>query len=166
MTDPNYAVAPGEFLKEWLKEKGMSRREAAIELMYSKEHVNRIIDGKVAVGEPTARRLELLTGIPKNAWIRHELGYKDDLERLQRTRMQNAMLIREAEASASLDRDSTFSLGPQDVITFSKAALEEALRDVFAWADYDLMKALEEPEDEGGHTFDDAVDRFMQHLEG
>jgi plasmid maintenance system antidote protein VapI len=167
MRGTNYAVPPGAYLQEWMEERGMSQQEAAEGLMYSREHVNRIIAGKVTVGNATARRLEFLTGIPQRTWIRHELGFRDDLERLQRDRMQNALLIREAEASTRMDRngqDGTFGLGPQDVITFSKEALYQALRATVADLDYDLLKALEHPEDEDDQNLGDVTEEFLKRL--
>lgn len=168
MTKTNYAVPPGEYLAEWLEENKISRAEAAERLMYTPAHVSRIISGRVAVGPPTALRLQSLTGISQNVWLRHELGFREDLERLNRDRAMNALLIREAQASTRMDRngsDGTFSLGPQDVITFSKEALHQALRSTIADLDYDLLKALEDPEDEDGQNLGYVTESFLKKLE-
>jgi plasmid maintenance system antidote protein VapI len=168
MTETNYAKPPGAYLQEWMEEKGMSLAEAAEEMQYGKDHVRRIIQGKVHVGHTTALRLCWLTSIPTTTWLLHEAGYMRDLERLKHSRVQNALLVAEAEASVRMDRDGrdrTFSLGPQDIVTFSKSQLREALVDVLSWADCDLLKSLQDPEDEEGPTVDDAMEVFLKKLE-
>ena len=38
--EPNYAVAPGEYLQEWLEDSGTTQQQAADQLGYTRKHVN------------------------------------------------------------------------------------------------------------------------------
>ena len=78
----NYAVAPGEFLAEWLDDNSMTQQHAADRLGTSRKNVNEIVNGRAPVTPETAVRLARLTGIPVGSWIRFEAMYRADLARL------------------------------------------------------------------------------------
>lgn len=57
------------------------------------------------------------------------------------------------------------SVGTREIVT-TREALSEALQDAVSYMDYDLYKSLGDPEDgEDGMTFDEVVDRMVNHLE-
>lgn len=78
----NYAVAPGEFLAEWLDDNAMTQQQAAARLGVSRKHVNEIVNGHAPVTGETAIRLARLTDIPVDSWLRFEATYRGDLARL------------------------------------------------------------------------------------
>ena len=84
MTETNYAVAPGEYLKEWIDERGFTRQRAADLLGYSREQVDDIVNGRTSITRDTAVRLARVTGISVGSWFRYEAVYRADLARLHR----------------------------------------------------------------------------------
>jgi addiction module HigA family antidote len=79
----NYAVAPGEFLDEWLQDQAMTQGQAAERLGCSRKQVNELIHGRAPISGETASRLARLTGIPVDAWLRYEALYRADLARIR-----------------------------------------------------------------------------------
>lgn len=82
MTTTNYAVAPGEYLEEWIDDQGLSQQRVADMLGCSRKQVNEIVHGRAPVTPDTARRLERVVGIPADAWLRYEAAYRADLSRI------------------------------------------------------------------------------------
>lgn len=82
MTTTNYAVAPGEYLEEWIEDNGLSQQDAAERLGYSRKHVNEIVNGRAPITADTAARLQRVVGIPADAWLRYEAAYRADLARI------------------------------------------------------------------------------------
>lgn len=78
----NYAVAPGEYLEEWIEDQGLSQQQVAERLGVSRKHVNEIVNGHAAVTQDMALRLERVVGIPAEAWLRYEAAYRADLARI------------------------------------------------------------------------------------
>lgn len=82
MTATNYAVAPGEYLEEWIEDQGLSQQRVADLLGCSRKQVNEIINGRAPVTSDTAMRLERVVGIPADSWLRYEAAYRADLARI------------------------------------------------------------------------------------
>lgn len=82
MTATNYAVAPGEYLEEWIEDRGLSQQRVAELLGSSRKQVNEIIHGRAPVTPDTAVRLERVVGIPAKTWLKHEALYRADLARI------------------------------------------------------------------------------------
>ncbi len=81
-THTNYAVAPGEYLAEWLDETGTTQQQAADRISASRKQINEIVNGRAPVTADTAFKLSRLTGIDADTWLRIELQYRTDLARL------------------------------------------------------------------------------------
>ena len=80
----NYAVAPGEYLKEWMDENGDITQEALSRRVgISRKTLNEILNGKATVSESTALRLEKVTGIRASVWLRHEAEFREEVARLK-----------------------------------------------------------------------------------
>ena len=45
----NYAVAPGDYLAEWMEEQGMTQGEVAARLACSRKQVNEVVNGRAPV---------------------------------------------------------------------------------------------------------------------
>lgn len=81
-THTNYAVAPGEYLAEWLEETHTTQQQAAARIGVSRKQINEICNGRAPVTADTAFRLNRLTGIESETWLKIELQYRTDLARL------------------------------------------------------------------------------------
>jgi addiction module HigA family antidote len=82
MSVTNYAVAPGEYLEEWIEDNGLSQQAVADQLGCSRKQVNEIVNGRAPITPETALRLERVAGIPASAWLRYEVTYRADLARI------------------------------------------------------------------------------------
>lgn len=69
----NFAVAPGEYLQEWIDGNGMSVGEFAVELGVTVAEIEDLLTGKEAIEREIACQLERVTSIPSDSWIRFEL---------------------------------------------------------------------------------------------
>lgn len=79
----NYAVAPGMYLQEWIDDESLTQQETADRLGLSRKTVNGIINGSQPITQETAIKLERVTAIPRDAWLRFEAKYREDLARLE-----------------------------------------------------------------------------------
>ncbi len=79
----NYAVAPGMYLQEWIEDEALTQQEVADRLGLSRKTVNGIIKGSQPITQDTAIKLERVTAIPRDAWLRFEVKYREDLARLE-----------------------------------------------------------------------------------
>lgn len=84
--DTDYAVPPGETLRELLDEQGLTQRDLARRADLSAKHVNRLMHGLVPLSAEVAQRLERVTGTPARIWSRLEANYQSDLQRLRAQR--------------------------------------------------------------------------------
>lgn len=82
MTATNYAVAPGEYLEEWIDDQGLSQQGVAERLGSSRKQVNEIVNGRAPITNDTAMRLERVVGIPAKTWLKYEALYRADLGRI------------------------------------------------------------------------------------
>lgn len=78
----DYAVAPGEYVTEWLEENDISMQELAFALGVNETYAWDLIAGKVPVSEEIAAALEKLTGIPVKQWAVLDATYWKDRARL------------------------------------------------------------------------------------
>ncbi|MDJ1371674.1 ImmA/IrrE family metallo-endopeptidase [Gulosibacter molinativorax] len=79
---PNYAVAPGEHIAEWLDDQGINAAELARRLGVTPKHVSELLAGKAPLSATVALGLERVTGIPARIWNRFEATFREDLARL------------------------------------------------------------------------------------
>lgn len=79
----NYAVAPGQYLAEWLEVEKLTHSNAQILLDLDKDGLDAVLSGRTPVDEALAASLAVVTDIPAAAWLRYEATYRADLERLR-----------------------------------------------------------------------------------
>jgi HTH-type transcriptional regulator / antitoxin HigA len=105
--DTDYAVPPGETLRELLEEQGLTQRDLARRADLSPKHVNRLLQGLVPLSADIATRLERVTGTPARIWNRLEADYRSDLERIraQRELVPDVMWLAELPVKALVDRE-------------------------------------------------------------
>jgi len=82
MTNTDYAVAPGEYLEEWIEAQGLSQQRVADLLGSSRKHVNEIVNGHAPITGATATCLARVVGIPAKTWLKYEAMYRADLARI------------------------------------------------------------------------------------
>jgi HTH-type transcriptional regulator / antitoxin HigA len=105
--DTDYAVPPGEALRELLEEQGLSQRDLARRADLSPKHVNMLLQGLVPLSADVAVRLERVTGTPARIWNRLEADYRSDLERIrsQRELSADVMWLQEFPVAELVKRD-------------------------------------------------------------
>ncbi len=80
---PDYAIVPGETLRETLDSLGMSGAELAFLTGSPEKTINEIIAGKMAITAETASQFERLMGIPASFWNNLERNYQESRTRLK-----------------------------------------------------------------------------------
>ncbi len=77
--EPDYAIPPGETLKEVMESLNMSQKELAIRTGLTVQSLNRIFNGDQPISYETANKLELATGVPARMWNNLEAQYREQL---------------------------------------------------------------------------------------
>jgi len=72
---------PGQRIKAWLKENGMTQTELARRMGISLKHLNQVVHGKVSLTPDMAWKLQEQTGITARSWAIMEAVYRTDLHR-------------------------------------------------------------------------------------
>jgi len=78
----DYAVAPGEYLLEWIENQPQSEARVAELLHVDPTLLVEILAGNTVLDEGLAARLATVTGIPAETWLRIEANYRADVVRL------------------------------------------------------------------------------------
>lgn len=81
--EPDYAVPPGETLKETMQFLGMSQKELAARAGLTVQTLNRIFSGEQVISYETANRLELVTGTPAQFWNNLEAQYREQITKIK-----------------------------------------------------------------------------------
>ncbi|MBC2705545.1 ImmA/IrrE family metallo-endopeptidase [Desulfobacula sp.] len=79
--EPDYAIPPGETLKETIESIGMTQKELSIRTGLTVQSINRIYKGEQPIIYETANKLELVTGVPARFWNNLEAKYREQLEK-------------------------------------------------------------------------------------
>jgi HTH-type transcriptional regulator/antitoxin HigA len=78
--DPDWTVKPGETLREWIEENGLTVRSTATACAHMDPAVVQgIIDGRRKITRVYAAKLQHGTGIPARLWLNLERAYRADL---------------------------------------------------------------------------------------
>ncbi|MBO0801664.1 MAG: helix-turn-helix domain-containing protein [Nocardiopsaceae bacterium] len=138
--DTDYAVPPGETLRELLEEQGLTQRDLARRADLTPKHVNKLLQGMVPLSADVAMRLERVTGTPARIWNRLEADYRSDLQRLRSQRDLSADVMWTMDFPvAELVKREILPAEPSDkvgrleqVLAFFGVASPSAWRDVYA----------------------------------
>ncbi len=85
---PDYAVLPGDTLREVMESLGMTQKELAIRTGLAVQTLIRIFKGEQPISYESANRLELATGTPARFWNNLELKYQEQKAKLdERSRL-------------------------------------------------------------------------------
>jgi len=77
--EPDYAIPPGETLKEVMESLNMSQKELAVRSGLAVQSLNQIFKGDQPTSYETANKLELATGVPARMWNNLEAQYRKQL---------------------------------------------------------------------------------------
>lgn len=83
---PDIAIPPGETIKEFLEDRGMTQEELAIRLGFSTKHTNLLINGKEPITQQTALKLESVFNVPAKFWNNLESHYRETIARLEQSK--------------------------------------------------------------------------------
>jgi len=90
--EPDYAIPPGETLREVMESLGMSQQELARRTGITVQSLNRIFNGSQPITYETANRLELATGVPASMWNNLEAQYREQLAKInERARLETEL---------------------------------------------------------------------------
>lgn len=78
----NYAVAPGEFVAEWMEDNAISLSEMTERMDITKESLSALLAGTTDLTDSLAAKLETVTGIKARIWLSYESTYRADKVRL------------------------------------------------------------------------------------
>jgi len=81
--EPDYAVAPGETLRDTLESLGMSQKNLAKRTGLTVQTVSRILGGDQPITFETANKLEMVTGVPARMWNKLEMKYREQLSKIE-----------------------------------------------------------------------------------
>ncbi len=81
--EPDYAIPPGDTLREVIETQGMSQKDLADRLGMNPVYLNRIFSGELPISQDTAQKLKLVTGVPTHFWISLEGQYRMQLALLK-----------------------------------------------------------------------------------
>lgn len=90
--EPDYAIPPGETLKEVMESLDMTQKELAIRTGLTVQSLNRIFKGAQPVTYDTANKLELATGIRARLWNNLEAQYQEQLAKIRERNLFEADL--------------------------------------------------------------------------
>lgn len=83
------AIPPGATIKEQLIDRKMSQKEFASKMGMSEKHINKLIDGDVALTDDVAIRLEMVLGLPARFWTNLESIYREKIKKAQLDELVN-----------------------------------------------------------------------------
>ncbi|NFD93379.1 HigA family addiction module antitoxin [Clostridium sporogenes] len=72
-------IPPGETIKDFLEELGMTQKELSKRMCLSEKHLSQIINGIAEISRDVAERLENIFGVKARFWINLENDYRDAL---------------------------------------------------------------------------------------
>jgi len=103
---PDWISAPGDTIADLLAERDWSQTDFATRTGFTKKHVYLLLQGKAAISEDTALRLERVLGSSAHFWMNLETQYREQLLR--------------RDAIASLEQDVAWlkELPLKDMVTF------------------------------------------------
>lgn len=81
--EPQYAVCPGETIRESIEALGLTQKEFAARLGITEKHLITLLNGDCALTNEMALKLENATGTPARLWNAFESGYREQLTKIK-----------------------------------------------------------------------------------
>ncbi|MBY4212886.1 hypothetical protein HQO42_14955 [Rhodococcus fascians] len=82
MPETNYAVAPGEYIEEWIEDNNRDAAWLAEQIGATPKYMADLLAGRSMMSLCTADSIGRATGIPGRIWMGYERQYRADVERL------------------------------------------------------------------------------------
>jgi HTH-type transcriptional regulator / antitoxin HigA len=79
---PDWISHPGETIADILKERGWTQINFAKRMGQSTKHISLLLNGKDAITEETALKLESVLGSTASFWLNREAQYRNLIKRL------------------------------------------------------------------------------------
>lgn len=80
---PDWVSPPGESISDLLEERGWNQTSFAERMEYTEKHISLLINGKAALTEEAAFKLEKVTGISAGFWLTREAQYREAIGRIE-----------------------------------------------------------------------------------
>ena len=84
LSAPFIAIHPGSILREELKERGINQKKFAEMIGMQPTHLSELINGRRAISEAVAEKLEDALGIPSLNWMNLQNQYNYDMKHQQK----------------------------------------------------------------------------------
>jgi HTH-type transcriptional regulator/antitoxin HigA len=81
--EPDYALIPGETIREVIEQKSLSQAELSRRTGLTEKTVSQLLSGIAPITYEIAAKLELALGIPARFWNSREMMYRESLVRLE-----------------------------------------------------------------------------------
>lgn len=78
------AIHPGDYLSEWLEENEMQSKELAKRTGKPEKEISHILTGKRNITPDMAQRLDLVTRVPAETWMKYQHAYDINYKRLSK----------------------------------------------------------------------------------
>ncbi|MES2149664.1 MAG: helix-turn-helix domain-containing protein [Pseudomonadota bacterium] len=108
---PDWVSRPGDTIIDLVEERGWTQAELAGRLGYSEKHVSQLVNGKVALTDDAALRLERVLGSHAGFWLAREAKYREHCARLEAARAREQWVawldelpVRELMASGAIEK--------------------------------------------------------------
>ncbi len=66
---------PGHYVKQWLQTNRRTQAELAVALKFQEPFISKIVNGKAHISPVIAIRLEAVTQISADTWMKYEIEY-------------------------------------------------------------------------------------------
>jgi len=140
---PDYAIAPGESLRELIDSLGMSHKEMATRLDMTEQSLVRILNGTQPITYDTSERLELVTGTPASFWNNLEALYREQCAKIAQHERLAADIKLLENIPLSVLRKKGFLSSTRDKTAQLKEVLQFfGVSSVSAWEDIWLNPAV------------------------
>lgn len=80
---PDWVSPPGDSIADLLEERGWNQTSFAERMEYTEKHISLLINGKAALTEEAAFKLEKVTGISAGFWLTREAQYREAVGRVE-----------------------------------------------------------------------------------
>lgn len=134
----DYAIPPGETLRDTIDALGMTQVDLARRTDHSPKHINQIVQGIAPITPETAIAFEHVTGVPARLWNGLEANYRQRLaQRRERELIESdeewvdSMPVRELVKRGALPRTEDIGERFQALLSFFGVASREAWQAVW-----------------------------------
>lgn len=135
---PDYAIPPGQTLRDTINVLGMSQADLARRADLSPKHINQIVQGNAPITPETAIALEHVTGVPARLWNGLEANYRQRLAQQRERTLADAdeawvasMPVRELVKRGALPKTADLGQRFQALLSFFGVASREAWQAVW-----------------------------------